>query len=168
MDTVQIYSALSSNKYTKPYLRGIFPINKIPKIIKKKPAILVINTDKSNQPGTHWVAIYLPRRGCAEFFDSFGRKPESCEFLRFLQKHTTKKTNFRYNKIMLQNLFTSVCGQYCCMYLLYRCKNKTLKDFQNCFRKNDNSANAGKLKREYHAQNDEKIVKMFNKEFKRK
>ena len=38
--------------------------------------LLVCNTDPSNRPGSHWIAIYV-EDGRGEFFDSFGRRPNA-------------------------------------------------------------------------------------------
>lgn len=67
MNTLEIWNTLASNKYTKNYFKGVYPLDCIPKIIKDKPALLVVNLDKSNQPGSHWVAIYLPTKGNPEY-----------------------------------------------------------------------------------------------------
>lgn len=57
MNTLETWSALSTNKYTKNYFKGVFSLDKIPKFITRRPATLVVNTDKASQPGTHWLAI---------------------------------------------------------------------------------------------------------------
>ena len=54
LSTLDIEKVMKSNKYTKKYLKGVFAIDKIPKKIKSKPSMFVINTDKSNKPGQHW------------------------------------------------------------------------------------------------------------------
>ena len=44
-----------------------------------------MNTDKAKDTVTHWLAIYIPKHGCIEYFDSFGRKPDKLEMLIFLK-----------------------------------------------------------------------------------
>lgn len=127
MNTLEIWNALSSNVHTKKYFKGVFSLDRIPNVIKNKPALLVVNTDKSNKPGSHWIAIYLSLKGKAEYFDSYGIKPMHDEFIKFFKKQ--KLAKIIYNKIQLQNYFSTVCGQYCCVFLLQRSKNKTLENF---------------------------------------
>ncbi len=153
MNTLEIWSALSTNKHTKKYFKGVFPLDKIPKFIKNRPGALVINTDKSNQPGTHWVAIYISADNYAEYFDSYGRKPIHKEFIKFFQRN--KIPIILYNKTHLQGYFSTVCGQYCCMYLLHRSKNRTLKNFIKTSFKNQNLE-----------ENDDKVKKLFSNHFK--
>ena len=51
---------------------GIFPSDKIPALSDKTP-YCVLNVDKSNQPGSHWVSLVKHGNHCI-FYDSFGRK----------------------------------------------------------------------------------------------
>lgn len=141
MNTLEIWNALSENRYTQKYFKGVFPLDLLPKLIKKKPALFVVNTDRSNKPGSHWVAIYLPMKGKPEYFDSYGIQPIHNEFLEFFKRN--KFTKVLYNKTQLQNLLSTVCGQYCCVYLLYKAQKKSLENFietnfeKDKFRKND-------------------------------
>ena len=66
---------------------GIFPCDKIPKTICKKCNIgIICNTKGSGKKGEHWIAIYLPKSGLIEYFDSFARKPKNTFFLQFINK----------------------------------------------------------------------------------
>lgn len=47
MNTIDIWNALASNKYTKKYFHGVYPLDGIPNIIKNKTALLVVNLNKS-------------------------------------------------------------------------------------------------------------------------
>jgi hypothetical protein len=35
------------------------------------PSAYVVNSDRSDGPGEHWIAVYFCKDGCAEFFDSY-------------------------------------------------------------------------------------------------
>lgn len=157
MNTLEIWNALASNTYTNNYFKGVYPLDRIPQIIKNKPALLIVNLDKSNSPGSHWVAIYLPIKGNPEYFDSFGIKPLHNEFLEFFKKN--KYTRVLYNKTQLQDFASTVCGQYCCVYLLHKAKNITLKSFIESNFKRGN----------FHCrrrQNDKKVEALFRRNFK--
>jgi hypothetical protein len=152
MNTIEIDVALKTNIYTKKYFIGVFPIDKIPKKIKKTPSLLVINTDESTKPGTHWQAIFIPKSGCIEFFDTYGRLPNSKYLMKFF-KENSNCIRLSY-KQQLQSFFSKVCGQYCCLYLLHRIKKKSFKSFLNQF----NSTSFIK--------NDLKAIKNFHTNFK--
>lgn len=132
MNTVDIHCALSTNKWTRNYFQGVFALDKIPKVVKKKPAIFVFNTDPSNLPGTHWVAVHMTKNR-SEFFDSFGRKPDG-RVLTFLKNNSN---SFSYNSQQLQSPFTSVCGFYCCLFLLYKSRRMSMKTFLKLFKNNN-------------------------------
>lgn len=155
MNTIEIWNALASNKYTKNYFKGVYALDCIPKIIKNKPALLIVNLDKSNSPGSHWVAIYLPVKGSPEYFDSFGIEPLYSEFLEFFKKN--KYTMVLYNKTQLQDFLSTVCGQYCCVYLLNKAKHISLKNFIEKNFKSDHR---------YLQQNDKKVESLFKRNFK--
>jgi hypothetical protein len=71
MDRDCINTLLWANVKRATYL-GCFPADELP-TPKKWPCCLVSNTDMSNEPGTHWVAMFMeaPRR--VEFFCPLGR-----------------------------------------------------------------------------------------------
>lgn len=128
MDTVQIIKCMKNNIATKKYFKGVFASDKLPTMKLKKPACLIINTDPSTKPGMHWVAIFLPHRGLAEYFDSFGLRPKLKTILKCLSNNGNAHT-YTYNKKQLQNIFSVVCGNYCCEYLLHRCQGKSKNIF---------------------------------------
>jgi len=150
MNTLQITKALKYNTATRKLFKGVFALDQIPKNILK-PAILVINTDISAEKGTHWLAIFVPVQGCAEYFDSFGNPPFHNEIVKFLQNQSKC---FVFNNKCLQSNLTSVCGQYCCVYLWMRCNCKSMKSFINLFK-------SSPLK------NDKNVEKMFKRIFKK-
>lgn len=165
MNTIQIWNALSANQYTNKYFKGVFPIDRIPKFIRSRPALLVVNTDKSNQPGTHWIALYLNSKGSVEYFDSYGREPKHKEFIKFFKRN--KLHTIFYNKTQLQSFLSDVCGQYCCVYLLQKSKKCTLNNFVNKYFKGQsfilNDIKVNKLFSDNFP--DFKIIKSSNKKF---
>ena len=57
---------------------GVYPSDKIPTLKNNEYAIL--NLDKSNESGSHWVAI--AKKGKTHFYDSFGRKDNIIKSLK--------------------------------------------------------------------------------------
>ena len=38
---------------------GVFPSDKLPQTIEKYPCGIVANTDPSDKPGEHWIALFI-------------------------------------------------------------------------------------------------------------
>ena len=57
--------------------RGVYPIDLLP---KRQQGVYVINLDKHDEPGSHWVAVYDDGK-IGEYFDSYGLPPKYLEFL---------------------------------------------------------------------------------------
>ena len=58
-------------------LKGVYALDEIVHIKQKSfPSAYVFNLDPSYKPGSHWVAVYIDRKGRPEYFDSFGPLPQ--------------------------------------------------------------------------------------------
>lgn len=148
MDTIQLTKAMLRNKYTKKYFRGVFPSDKLPKRVKR-PALVIANTDPSSERGKHWIAFYIPNNGTSEYFDSVGEKPGKEDFMKFLKRCGK---SYLFNSKRLQGTFSSTCGNYCAMYLLYRAKRISKTKFMQLFNEN-------------FEKNDVKIMNLYKKNF---
>jgi len=98
------------------------------------PLSIVVNTEDSSHPGSHWVAIYIDENGYGEYFDSYGFPPMHQEFIWFLENNSTK-SHF-YNKKFLQCLTCITCGHYCIAYIKMRSNGNTYFDFIKLFTNN--------------------------------
>ena len=107
------------------------------------PCGLVVNTDPSDEPGTHWVAFYFPSKGKGEFFDSYGHPPDyyNSSFKNFLERHSRE---WSFNNRKLQSVWSDVCGQYCIFYLIHRAPEKSMKKIVQLFG-NDTVLNDSKV-----------------------
>ena len=89
---------------------GAHAVDKIP--IKKYSDIhyFIINTDKSNEAGTHWVAVVLHKSN-AYLYDSFGRKTENIlkPLANLLSKKSIHFTDSNYTAEQFGN--TQICAQ---------------------------------------------------------
>ena len=72
MDTLTIKKLLKSYNCFK----GVFPCDRVP-YKAKLPLNIIINTDPSNKPGTHWVCVSIDKNGRGFYFDSFGFPPNN-------------------------------------------------------------------------------------------
>jgi hypothetical protein len=123
---------------------GVYPRNLLPrKPIKIRPCALIINTDKSTEPGEHWVALYLSKNTYAEYFDSFGFSPNHIEIIKFLQRNKIKK--IVYNTNQLQSLTSLTCGAYCVLFVKFRFSNLNFCDLINFFSTNSENNDIASL-----------------------
>lgn len=126
MDTSEIKHFMSKINFN--IKSNVFAANKMP-IFDQLPVYLISNLDPDYKPGSHWIAIYIDINGVGEYFDSYGRKPEGYHKM-FLKRNSNK---WFYNHKSFQNPFTSVCGEYCLVYLYFKKRGKTMDDFQSMF-----------------------------------
>ena len=159
METRQILNILKNTVDTNKFL-GVFASDMLPTTETLKNAIienngeigLVLNTDPSTKPGSHWVAIYVNSDGTeADYFDSYGLPPTRVPNIsKFLMKNFKK---WQYNKKRIQNYFSSVCGHYCIYFIVQRSKNIPMSKIAN------------KFSAENCEQNDEMITEWINENF---
>ena len=105
------------------------------------PSAYVINSDPSNEPGKHWIAVYFDKRGLGEYFDSYGLAPAFVGLESYMDTYFL--ADWIYNRKTLQALFSNVCGHYCVYYILFRCRRVPLhaivSDFTSNLTENDHS-----------------------------
>lgn len=125
-------NTLEIEKYLKKIHRSleynVFAANRIPVHITR-PVYMISNLDPDTSPGSHWVAIYVNTDGVGEYFDTFGRKPNNYH-LTFLKRNTNRWT---YNNKLIQSVFSSFCGEYCLLYLYFKIRGMSLRNFVEMF-----------------------------------
>jgi Adenovirus endoprotease len=93
---------------------GVFPCDRLPSIPPTLETYgFVANTDPHDQPGTHWVAVYVSH-GEAEYFDPFGLPPLNVEMYEFLENNAI---NTKYSITPIQNVTSTKCGAFCVLFL---------------------------------------------------
>ena len=97
----------AARKLKIPYFR-VFLLHTLPRKPNKKECGIV-NFDKSDGPGTHWVAWYKNGR-TKIYFDSYGVQPP-LEVIRYLRRP------IHYNTDQLQTAGEVFCG-HLCLYVL--------------------------------------------------
>lgn len=125
---------------------GVFPADKIPKALGR-PAGIIANTDDHKHNGSHWIGIYINKKGHGIFFDSYGLPPKVHFFRDRLRKNTVTYT---WNTRQLQSFNSKVCGQFCIMFLYYMKKGYSLNSFCELFTSN-------------HQKNDLIVTRFYNK-----
>lgn len=128
MDGARIDALMRKDPHVAPLFEGVFAADTLPKGLHKRPALLVANTDPASQPGAHWVAFYIDKHHHGEYFDSYGLPPIVREHRQFLDRVCKRWT---YNHKSLQAIDSTVCGEYCVMYLIHKAHGYTLHQFVN-------------------------------------
>ena len=147
--SAELNGALKNHATTRPYFIGCFSANTIP-YPENYPFALIANTDPDNMPGAHWVAFYADDDNQLEMFDSFGNSHDAYpQFKYFVDKYETVK----YNGVRLQQYFSSTCGYYCLMFVLFRCKKFSMEDIVHLFTDN-------------HGNNDQVVTAFVNRTWK--
>ena len=121
-----------TNKYIEyvmqfiPGFQGVFSSDTIPLLIKNKSS-LIINFDKREDPGSHFIAVFKLDENNCYYFDSLklGILPASVgEYL------------YQYNFIFdlskeIQSYESTYCGFYCMLFII--CQNISLNYWEkNC------------------------------------
>ena len=103
----------------------------------KTKVVLVLNEDNSDEPGSHWVGLFmdLPKRQ-AHFFDSYGKKPLDplCAWLTNINKKI--KTQNQKPFTVLWNphrhqYANSECGVYTLNFIIKRLQGNSFKSIVN-------------------------------------
>ena len=94
------------------------------------PVAFVFNTDDGDEPGEHWIALYIDADGRGDYFCSYGLLPRHAAFRTFMNEHYSEWT---HNSKILQSPLSNVCGQYCIAYVLFRCNGFPTRTFVNLF-----------------------------------
>ena len=115
---------------------GVFARDRLPRFVDVRPALLVANTDSSQKPGEHWVAMYLGDDGDGEYFDSMNSR-DVAEFVRFMNRNCT---NWNSNDRQLQSAASRFCGHYCIAYCALRSTGVDIDRFCSMF-SNDTGLN---------------------------
>lgn len=128
MDTVQINKKLNSI----PSFVGTFAADRIP-IVSKRPASFVLNFDRHNSQGSHWVSLILLPNGEAEYMDSFGFPPLQEDIREYI---TNNSNAYTYNCQQFQHPLAVSCGLYAIHFIKHRNQNLSFESFTAHFSKN--------------------------------
>ena len=124
MNSLDIERLILSGGGSRHFL-GVKPRDEVRQVLGQS-GVLVFNTDKRNEPGTHWIGLVLSPSQI-EYFDSYGLPPHS--FPDVFRKLTSSGRRLMWSNTQLQGLTSTVCGDYCVMFLLLRIRGVSLEDF---------------------------------------
>ena len=131
MNGAVITHILNNDPQTCKWFQGFAtPDTKI--YITHKPALIILNTDKSNGPGEHWcVAIFLKNNVC-EFFDPYGFSPVVYDFKHILLEYAHK---IKFNTKRVQGN-APTCGHHCIFFALNRSRKKSVEKIMRVYSMN--------------------------------
>ena len=132
MNTFEIFKIIKSDILAQEDFIGVLARDQLPKKIIY-PSSFIINTDKSNEPGEHWLAIYYDKNGICEFFDPLGFSPKYYKLNEYLISTSNK---YFYNNQQMQGIFSKFCGHYCILFIFVKSRNYNLTFFLKLFTKN--------------------------------
>jgi hypothetical protein len=109
-----------SDEREYPDWGGVIASDQINLLDKRLPLGFIMNLDKSDGPGNHWVAVYISGDS-VEYFDSFGDPPTE-QFKKDIKKFLENMKvpvlmKFKINKIQWQNADSSSCGWHSIQFL---------------------------------------------------
>jgi hypothetical protein len=118
---------------------GVYPANflkMLPKNLPKKFGF-VMNLDKANKSGSHWVAVWVDTEQdlSVEYYDSFAREP-SKDFLKQIKKLIDRLNinvylKFKINRIQEQKTSTANCGWFAMKFIIDRKNGIPFKESTN-------------------------------------
>ncbi len=115
---------------------GVYARDQLPMIneIDRFPACLISNTDTSDGPGVHWVAVTYVSRANLEFFDSYALQPSDYLF-------DSLPNSINLSLFQIQHDDSDRCGHHCLYYLFKRSHSFSLSRIYTLFSPNALSQN---------------------------
>jgi hypothetical protein len=92
-----------------------------------KPLGVVVNTDRSDSAGEHWIAVYFTGDGGGEYYDSFGLPPLRKTLIDFMNRNCPD--GWSYNNVTKQEFEETNCGNHCVKFLAAKFKGMNFCDF---------------------------------------
>ena len=123
----------------EPRFIGVYSRNNLLNKIKK--GAYIINLDKYENTGTHWVSLFV-KANKVIYFDSFGIEHIPKEINKFINNNNIESDIFR-----IQAYDSIMCRYFCIEFINYMLKGKTLLDYTNSFLPNDFKKNDRVIKR---------------------
>lgn len=98
-------------KHIKKF-KGVYSADNAIKLTNKGDCI-VINFDKSYQPGSHFIAVYLSNKNVCKYFDSLNLKEIPLEIAKYLSLYKKAIDCSKH----LQSYLSTYCGFYSMLFL---------------------------------------------------
>ena len=132
MDEVELTRLLLGNQVTSPYFCGVISHDQLNLRQTPETGFYICNTDDSNGPGEHWLALVWTNKGPVEFFDSLAKPPSHYDkdFVNFM---IDKGPDYKYSTKRIQAVDSIMCGEFCVFYSYHRCKGYSMEHILTLF-----------------------------------
>lgn len=142
MDTIQLMQGASKllEDYPNFNFLGVYAADDIPVDCENLtyPFGIIVNTDPSNEPGTHWVAFYFHNASMYEFFDSFALPIDMYPYIF----NTVKSLSCIGSCLFpIQSLHSNKCGHFCIFFILSLAKGYNFHSILGNFSDSDLGSN---------------------------
>ena len=124
MNSEELLRVLKTDRFTSRYNCYVLPLNHFLETTFSEPSLVIFNYDDCYQTGSHWVAVLINDTD-VEYFDSYAIPPFHHSLTQKISRPSLNKI-FKCNSYTFQGL-SSVCGQYCLIYLLLRSRGYQMK-----------------------------------------
>lgn len=128
--------------HTRDTFGGVFSADTLPTLLADSPIFYIVNTDKSNGIGLHWILISIPNSIAEiEWFDSLGKTPDYYHnnFLKFVTRNY--KSSYLTNSYCVQSSNSDKCGYFCMYVADKRCMSNTYANIMKTFNVDNLSEN---------------------------
>lgn len=129
VSTIDFMEFFKTDEIAAPYIRGVFARDTLPQNKNIVSGIYIVNTDKIENKGQHWIVICVDFSKNGEYFDSLGMPPLYEEFADFLSGCHL----WQYNERMIQGINSQFCGHFCAAYIQCRVRGDSMQEFTNRF-----------------------------------
>lgn len=138
LNNIQLDHLAGTNPNLSRVFYGTVPCDRLPRTLPEEgPSAFIVNTDPHDEPGTHWIALWIRGNVC-EILDSYALPLKTYVTADPLQEWLDR--HFKYlvsNGMSLQSLFSQSCGGYALMYLIDRAEGRSMDYFLDRFKKKD-------------------------------
>ncbi|KYQ88906.1 hypothetical protein DLAC_10489 [Tieghemostelium lacteum] len=141
--------------YHKEGFESVIASDEIGTLDPKKKMSFIMNLDKSNQPGSHWVAVNIDTEGdkSIEYYDSFAKDP-SDEFMEQIKGLVNKikpgtYLKFKVNKVVDQRSNSTNCGYHAIKFLLNRYNGHPFKECTGWSEINKEEKEANQMRKKF-------------------
>lgn len=117
-----------------PSYSGTIAADEMDSLPVKDKMCFVMNTDNSNEPGRHWVAVYIDKNKDKEvnYYDPFGDPPTN-QTLKGLKQIVDKMDpdtllKFKINSVKNQDVNSDTCGWHSMNFLKERSNGSSFKE----------------------------------------
>lgn len=118
LNTNQLVKLIQKDRLASRHFKGVYSRDKLP-IKITYPASLIFNTDTSQGPGEHWIALYYNSHGSCYFYDPLGLPPKVYNMGSYLTRTSKRWT---WNRDQHQSINSNLCGYFCFLFLILKAR----------------------------------------------